>query len=205
MGSLTMGGAVQSPWTFRSVSIPTILIILLWSLSPLGSQATSHCAFIQQNYLTNGSTITHCQTDIRALMGSVFAGTDSFTPSLQSTDAWLQYANTSDNSSAANSFVDLISQLGGHHNSGLLSAADIWGNVRIPKLESLPEYTIDEPEKWLEVPWADMVVNYTSLIGIPFSALDLSMVSSDIQMRTAYFDLSVSQNLITTICLYSRQ
>lgn len=60
---------------------------------------------------------------------------------------------------------DTITILGGEGSAAIQAAMDIRGNVRIPRVEYLPEYDGDFPYQWLKTPWDHKILNYSSLFG----------------------------------------
>ena len=62
--------------------------------------------------------------------------------------AALQYSNGS-----SDNFTTTLSSLGSKTDILRSSSVDIWGNVRIPKLEVLPAFDVKNSQAWVEVPY----------------------------------------------------
>ncbi|GIZ44669.1 hypothetical protein CKM354_000786000 [Cercospora kikuchii] len=141
-GSTTVGGALSTQIMLRTPSIAGVALLIIWLMSPLGSQASLRVKghgsreFVESrevSYATLNQTFVQWQTDDRGNADSVAKGL---------------------------------------FNAALLgprvvktASVDTWNNVKIPALERLDE---GESGTWVDVP-SD--VEYSSLVGIPVSVL----------------------------------
>jgi hypothetical protein len=101
-------------------------------------------------------------------------------------------------------YRDIVIMLGGEKATALQAAVDSWGNIRIPKLESLPDYDSGDPHRWVAVPWQDSVQNYASLIGDRIEGVDWNFTGNttfNISSGYQHFDvseLSVLRSILTS-------
>jgi hypothetical protein len=74
--------------------------------------------------------------------------------------------------------------------------ADMWGNVRTPKLESLPEYDPSHPESWVDVQYRSQLINYASLVGARVEGLPEGITgNASWTMGASYHQFSVIRAL----------
>lgn len=142
LGSRTISGAVFTQVRLRAVNSVALGIIILWCLSPLGSQASLRVIYIAPQYLSNATSLIAMKT-FAAYEYTYAAGMSTgklsvgapFTASL------------------------LAGRLLQQQNQ------DLWGNVRLPSIENLhPNGT-----SWIDI--KDKPIEYTSLVGVPVGPL----------------------------------
>ncbi|KAJ4381903.1 hypothetical protein N0V86_003272 [Didymella sp. IMI 355093] len=86
-----------------------------------------------------------------------------------------------------------LQQLGGAEKVIAAAKTDVWGNVRMPYLEKLPEYNIETPYAWVDVP-VDETTVFESLIGVPIRGIPDNIVgNASFMVSAAYTTLKVSQ------------
>lgn len=89
-------------------------------------------------------------------------------------------------------YQDIVITLGGESSAGVQAATDLWGNIRMPNLHTLPEFDANEPHRWVNVPWQDSVHNYSSLVGEHFAGLERNFTGNTTFNTTAsYLTFSV--------------
>ncbi|KAM0253657.1 hypothetical protein ACHAQJ_007169 [Trichoderma viride] len=110
MGSLTIGGFLSTTYTLRALNVATIILLVVWTMSPLGSQASLLMFTKQPVIVTSPSTITYLDT---ILGNTQFSSGDLYVvPTLNALyNACLLEPNTTRNSDS-----------------------DLWGNVKIPDI-----------------------------------------------------------------------
>ena len=69
-----------------------------------------------------------------------------------------------------------VMTFGGESLAGIEAATDVWGNIRIPDLQTLPQYDDGNPHQWLHVPWQESVQNYSGLVGERIEGIQRSVV-----------------------------
>ena len=167
-GSTSFVGTVITAVTVRGAAFLTIVLLLLWALSPLGGQASFRSFDFQGNetetavvfpYLSmnNSDQIIGASSDritfvsrVNALFSAVVVG------SRNSTDAPM----------------------------------DIWGNVKIPYVDAVAKTRQSDADGWVELD-ADGVdtMEYSSLIGVPIGMNAATNSSARIQFETSYWTL----------------
>lgn len=177
MGSLTIGGTIVTALTLAKVLFrpSTLLLITLWSLSPLGSQAIFRAVFLKPAEATGTIEIQLYTPDrLTQITVSEFQGTDRTSPEilalfqnvLRTINSGTQYCNGS-----CDGFQQLAERLGGAAPAGLATAVDSWGNPRIPSLRGAPGYHTSNPDEWIMTPYTEYVQNYSSLLGVPIQGI----------------------------------
>jgi hypothetical protein len=68
--------------------------------------------------------------------------------------------------------------MGGEKTVAVQAAMDTWGNVRIPALQYLSDYNPDHPHRWIETPWNEMILNYSSLLGDRVDGVDRKSIGN---------------------------
>ena len=175
MESQTVFSTLRSAFSLRLFGFSTLILLILWSLNPIGGQASLRMLSLGTPANTQSTSITYMSLDPQiALRFDVFGGTSSVTyyrpliaslfgSALYSPEAAAQYLVGSEQD---NNFTDVISQLGGMHTAILRSEQDSWGNVRIPVLHLLPGFDPGAPDAWVHVP-EDEIPSFSSIIGVP--------------------------------------
>jgi hypothetical protein len=79
--------------------------------------------------------------------------------------------------------------MGGEKTVATQAAMDTWGNVRIPALQYQSEYNPDNPHQWVETPWDQKILNYSSLLGDRVDGVDRRSVGN-----TTFTIMSSSQH-----------
>jgi hypothetical protein len=146
LGSQTISSAFLTQVRLRAINTFAIFSVILWCLSPLGSQASLRVISIVDDYLEvpmNMSTVnTFSEYQYGYSEGVGEAGTRISSPV-----------------AAAISAASLL----GSRNQ------DLWGNIRFPMMENL-ETSSDE---WVDLPHTSNLT-YSSLVGTPVGTLPSS-------------------------------
>ncbi|KAL6920462.1 hypothetical protein FSST1_004488 [Fusarium sambucinum] len=177
--SQTTASALKNFITMGWIGSWVIVVLSVWSLSPLGGQAALRSLHRQQNptwmeipaayYLGNNRSEIHQYYRDGA---SVFSGASAMeslisdmrtilSASFSKQDTLVSHANSS-----SPYYNNTIADLGGQWEASRSGRKDLWRNVRIPFIELLPEYKSGSPHAWVPVP-EDEIVPYASLIGLP--------------------------------------
>ena len=186
-----MSSTIRSIFTLRSPALSTFFLVILWSLSPLGSQASLRAAYMTERSTTVTQEIKYTHWSIewqrkKPIQQKMLPRNIYFTALLDMTSG-LQYSNgTSD------SFDQLVGAFGGNRTAASQSATDTWGNIRIPNLRQLPGGNLMNSTEWIEVSWKENVLNYSSLIGIPSSRLTVQEGVSNYTITAGYHSFNVS-------------
>ncbi|KAL8337188.1 hypothetical protein RB601_008620 [Gaeumannomyces tritici] len=171
-GSRTVISAFITQFQLQSFNLLGFGIVLIWALSPVGSQAALRVGAIvpvvnniglDLSYLDVRSTYNPNDSDYSKLLAGTLFTTSILMPArAQSEDAW-----------------------------------DVWGNARIPMVESLDGSTSDMG--WISTEGRN--VSYASLIGIPMlvnSTLEAAEgVNVSFSFDTSYWWLNCSTQQVT--------
>jgi hypothetical protein len=153
----------------RSLSLLSLLLIAIWSLSPLGGQASLRII---------GSTV-HTSNTTRPLQ-YVNTSSDILQAEYEGGEAWSQYLPSKTLFGAA--------MLGSSSSTSL--SIDTWGNLKVPWIESLDPSTADT-EGWYPIPQLNSSDDFISLLGVPLSMITLaSNLTTSFSIQTSYWTLS---------------
>ncbi|KXG47219.1 uncharacterized protein PGRI_010890 [Penicillium griseofulvum] len=146
LGSQTITGAILTQIRLRAVNLLAIFTVLLWCLSPLGSQASLRVISIVHSYPGNSIDLTTLRTFIPYQYGYGQGIAEAVT-------------------SVANPMIASLSA------ASLLANRnqDLWGNIRFPVIENLETNNTN----WMNVPENDNMT-YASLVGVPVIGLPSS-------------------------------
>jgi hypothetical protein len=175
-GSMTIVQTIITQIQMSSVSLLGLLLIAIWSLSPLGGQASLR--IIDSTTKSSNTSQLFQYIDVSSnILGAEYSGGSS--PEL--------YVP-----------VDVLfgaAMLGSP--SASLSSVDAWGNLKVPWIENLESSKFDA-EGWYPVPQLNSSDHFTSLIGVPLSMIsDASNLATSFNMETSYWTLEcpVFENL----------
>ncbi|RFU25800.1 hypothetical protein B7463_g10535, partial [Scytalidium lignicola] len=162
IGSISISGALLTQAQLLAFNIPGLLIVVLWCLSPVGSQASLRVVSVVRSFPTNTSTLT---------------AMDPF--------AVYQYGSAAGLSEA---FTTVASPLIAAMMSAFLLSnrnQDLWGNIRLPSIECL---THEGDTGWVEIS-NSVNAEYPSIVGIPFIGLP-STGNSTFALSGSYLNLT---------------
>jgi len=168
LGSTSIFATVVTQLKFRNIGFVGAGLIILWTLSPIGGQASLRVLDFSTATTTQPQTMQYLD------MNSTFEPGDM--GAIGELDAESAIFTSQALYGAA-----LLSPL-----STKVSAMDTWGNVKIPMIEHLSNLTQDS-EGWYEVGGGNTTV-FSSLIGIPTSNL-IAEINSTFNMETSYWVL----------------
>jgi hypothetical protein len=194
-----------------------VALFLVWSLSPIGGQGALRATTLSTNVRTRDLTLSSYPfSNLSAYTHNIFESGDSGSLTMinryvapaqaafATQDLGLHHANQS-----SNGFTAAVKQAGGLEEAVRITQRDLWRNVRIPFLHSLPGYNEKENE-WISVQ-NDIIPDYSSLIGVPIRGLlALKSGNASFIIGTNYQTVMVSpvlntaRNLLTVhsaICL----
>lgn len=171
MASQTVWGTFESQWLMQRLTVVGAHLLLLWTLSPIGGQASLRL-------LGNDVAAVWDTTKVRYLE----TGPGSTSKFLSAADSSLFSAIDS----------TYVSSLLAPENVKLASQ-DTWGNVKIPRLELL-NTSLGNPEGWITVPPTTKAEQYSSLAGLPIVGLP-SDGDSTFKIESSYLSLQCSDYL----------
>ncbi|QQK43970.1 Ribosomal protein S2, conserved site [Penicillium digitatum] len=143
LGSQTITGAFLTQIRLRTMNFVAVFIVLLWCLSPLGSQASLRIISIVPSYPANPIELTSFNTFTAYQFGY------SQVMSMAKTSVAIPMT-------ASMSAASLLSTRN----------QDLWGNIRFPAIENLEKTSTG----WMHVPQNDNLT-YASLVGVPVIGL----------------------------------
>ncbi|KAM0386202.1 hypothetical protein ACHAPY_000754 [Fusarium culmorum] len=177
--SQTTASALKNAMTMGWIGSWAILVLIVWSLSPLGGQAALRSLHRQQSPISTKTPAAYFlgnnESEIQTYYFNgavVFQGASSHASyisdmrttlavSFSKKDTLVSHANSS-----SPHYNETITGLGGKREASRSGRRDLWRNVRIPFIELLPGYRSDDPHAWIPVS-DDEIVPYASLIGLP--------------------------------------
>ena len=173
--------------------------MLVWTLSPIGGQGALRATALGANVRTVDYNLSSYPFSyLRAYGGGPFNSGASGGASLMNqyqTPAWAAFASQDLGLHHANgssdSFTAAVEQAGGVEEAVRMTQRDLWRNVRVPFIHSLPGYSAAQDD-WISVQ-SNTIPDYSSLIGVPvrgFPALRSGNASSIIE--TSYQTVIVS-------------
>ncbi|EKD19548.1 hypothetical protein MBM_02785 [Drepanopeziza brunnea f. sp. 'multigermtubi' MB_m1] len=172
VGSRTVGGTIITQLRLRSISIVGLGLILVWLLSPLGSQSVLR--------ILSTSTKPIVSTDFQISYLNLRQASQASTPAF---NEWFS------------SFAAMFTSAMLAPHAAKNSTMDPWGNVRIPLFSSLPRNSSDT-NGWRQVS-NNITPVYTSLFGIPVSGLPLG--NSTFTIESSYTELTCSNRTSTLV------
>lgn len=168
MGSFSAGSTLITQLFLRRTNFIALLLIAIWSLSPLGSQSCLQLLRVGNVPVTKNVGIDYLNTDaFNAFQGADDAGS---IPSLNA----LLFASLTSPASIRNSSMDL------------------WRNVKVPDISRL---AMSEETDGQLVKVAN-TTKFSSLLGIPLAGVT-DQGNTSFQMETSYIAVHCYDNIIT--------
>lgn len=167
IGSQSVGGTVTTQLLLRRINALALILLGVWSLSPLGSQSCLNILSVEDRLVASNITLYHFDTQGAPMFQE---GVGAYSVILPSLNAILE-ASLIAPASIRNSSVDL------------------WGNVKVPDLSRLPRNVSANSLGWLNLSSNSGTITYSSLLGIPVSGL-VEGGNTTFTMWTSYITLS---------------
>ncbi|KAJ4139776.1 hypothetical protein NW768_001120 [Fusarium equiseti] len=193
MGSLTMTSTLKLLVWVHLVSFWSPLLILAWTLSPLGGQSVLRAVTINTEVIQHDFPIVSYPSTnwtagfdwLPVLYAPPFGLRTIFGAAFSSSSTRLMHANGS-----SPKFGDTLKQVGGPDEARRIMQQDTWGNARIPFLHMLDGYDSTDPHAWVDVP-NDAVPPYESLIGVPIRGIPPTREgNATMLIQSSYISLS---------------
>lgn len=188
-GSQTLGGTVRSIFLFQRYDLWTLVLVIAWTFSPLGSQAFIRSYRVADRIGFNKFNVTVPDFGKISEVSELRRTSDTYRNNLvvttyldqlRTVGARNQYTENAESSS-----YDGVSV--GFH-------ADSYGNPRIPRPSDLERSESSDSEGWFQVP-ENRSVNFMSLIGVPVGAYD-GIGNFSFTVSTNYTEVSNVSSLI---------
>lgn len=146
LGSNTISGALITQVQLRAFNILGLILVVLWCLSPLGSQASLRVVSVRRSFPSDVTSLKALDTFAEYELGSAEGESEALTTVRAPFTAAMMSASLLKNRNQ-----------------------DLWGNIRIPAIERLVVF--DESTTWLDIP-DPTSVEYPSLVGVPLTGLE---------------------------------
>ncbi|MCJ1393765.1 hypothetical protein MMC18_006641 [Xylographa bjoerkii] len=173
ISSHSVAGAIKQPFLLRRLDWISIALLILWSLSPLASQAMQHMATTGFSAITNTTQIFYVSTTGSNYVFNAGLGT-SLLSSLTEVDGLYSAG-----------FVA--------PNSVLYSPQDSWNNTKIPRLDLLQGQS--SQDGWFETSTVFVPTAYSSMLGIPFNLTE-PVLGLDMTFQSAYLTITECSPLV---------
>lgn len=146
LGSRTVFGTLSTPLRLRTLHLCIPILIALWSLSPLGGQASLRIIWLDAHYTNTTRDVTYLNTS------SMFqvTGADARTAFEGNINAMFQGAFVSPGSLKRD-------------------VQDTYGNLKVPLIESFSQEKQPDESGWYAV--ETIGLEYSSLLGLPSTRL----------------------------------
>ncbi|CAG9985161.1 unnamed protein product [Clonostachys byssicola] len=180
IGSQTLFSAIERQVLLRGQYLLGISIIIIWALSPLGGQSALRLLAVSPEILSTNTTIRYLPIDqaLNTVMSPDFGASNPVR-------SWPKWAPI---------FMTAVTTSYQYQNS----SQDMFGNVRIPSLDSLPSTTNDS---WTVINHSESIP-YSSLLGIPVGGLPANGTTS-FNLTSRYFGIQCKSSKHTSsIAIY---
>ncbi|KAF9871020.1 hypothetical protein CkaCkLH20_11437 [Colletotrichum karsti] len=175
MGSRTVGSTVTTIFALRSLNILAIGLLLIWSISPIGAQAILRMLETQTQPIVEPTNITYFNN--RALPESIFFRLPPSTSDDGNSHALF--------ASLATLYTILISTPKDIKSETM----DLWGNVKIPVLDS-------DSAEWKDIPDNSTDIQYYSLTGIPIRSTGAGNTTLSLESSHIHVDCPTANRFI---------
>jgi hypothetical protein len=170
--STSLTSTVTSQLQLRVLSVLGVALVAVWSLSPIGGQASVRI-------MTIGSKDTQVPDTFSYMTNNGYLG--AYTPADMDQQG---------KSSAGVVFVAALMGSAATKSSPL----DLWGNVKIPRIEGYEDAGPANDEGWYDVDARD-VDAFSSLIGIPIAGInETNFIEYVTRVQTSYLSLQCYLN-----------
>ncbi|KAE8375522.1 hypothetical protein BDV26DRAFT_283426 [Aspergillus bertholletiae] len=159
-GSSTFLSTLSTQFSLRAVNLLALFLVILWSISPLGSQSILRMVHIQPTTATRAVGVSYANDTRIATDWDYIRRTSSIGPTMY--DSSLLSPN-------------VVKQ----------SPLDIWGGVKVP-LVGLGGST-PKTSDWIDLTTSN--VNYSSLAGIRLGGITDEIGETTFTMEASYFNL----------------
>ncbi|MCJ1477820.1 hypothetical protein MMC13_006493 [Lambiella insularis] len=169
ISSHSVASAIKQPFLLRKINWLSLVLLCLWSLSPLAGQALLRMSYVVTGGATS-PTLLHYQDTVQYNV-AFGAGGDNYTAGGYSAEIDGIYGAL------------LLSPLIEQQEDG----QDKWSNPRIPLLEQFVNTTQADDEGWYD---ATMSLAFSSLVGIPIAGFpDTTTNTYNFTVHSSYLTL----------------
>ncbi|KAI5200955.1 hypothetical protein E4T39_05451 [Aureobasidium subglaciale] len=173
LASQTVWGTLESQILLRRFTLFGAHLFLLWSLSPLGGQAS-----------------------LRILETTASSRTEVGSPVLYLPTGGMSYHAVANDILMTGDAATPLAAINSLYSANLLAPAsvktsgvDTWGNIKIPRLSTVDGSTLSS-DGWSTIPRLTSADNYTSLSGLPLAGLVREVRTlQELTFEYAYLDI----------------
>lgn len=177
LSTKTVFDAFILQWSFGALSLPTILIGLLWGMSPAGGQASLRILYRTNQTSVSPSTIRYMDTGPLGLLHTYVTLLEGY--DMQPNQSTIPFSMTS--SFAAALMQDIETKTG---------PRDSWGNPKIPRIDTLNRSAADE-NGWIDVSKVPTVESFISLFDLPLLSVP-NEGTVEFGIESTYVQLSIA-------------
>lgn len=171
-GSQNLLAAFERALFLPGLGFLSIVVMLLWTLSPVGGQSALRVLSRKILSTSNTTIVYYFDTTSTGDEAGAWTGAESVATFDNPINAILQASLTS------------LERVKGR---------DIWGNIKIPVLQYVPSYTAGQSEDgWYDFDENDYHSPYSSLTGLLVSGLNKTM-ETNIIIESSYFNLTCAE------------
>jgi hypothetical protein len=160
-GSTTVASTLKTQLMLRQYNFVAVLLLLLWSLSPLGGQGVLRLITVADQRVVAPASVYYLTPNTTSVLihdpGYVISGIGAV-------------------------YLSSIISL----NSTQNGPQDSWGNIKVPRIESLKD-VLPDADGWKVLPEGPPV-SYSSLVGV--TVANVSARGNSTFVMTSYFELS---------------
>lgn len=181
--STTLASAIITPFRLRLFHFAPVALLIVWALSPLGSQASLRILSIRERQPNSTSTLDYMDINSRyQLTDSEGDVRTSVMPVNVIFSTALLFSGT----------------LGNHYQ-------DVWGNIRVPVIEDIESFLGPRYNSagWISVPTGSISTIWASLIGLP-SSIDIATEYSQFTLETGYIYLDQVKMNVSSVAISQR-
>jgi hypothetical protein len=174
MGSNSVANSIKQPFLLRRFDLVTIALLILWSLSPLATQALQRMSFDDQQDTISSTTVWYL---------------DTWTYNVEFNNQSLAYSQSDLNYGPIMSHFFEASTIPPAQDQAVYQ--DPWGRPKIPIVKLLDNSTVDS-EGWIDASTATAMADFSSNYGIPLQQPQVNDAAYNFNISSSYLDFSCS-------------
>ncbi|KAK2016784.1 hypothetical protein LZ32DRAFT_615036 [Colletotrichum eremochloae] len=156
-----MANTVLSAYTLSLFNTWTILLLIVWTFNPLGSQSSLRSLYLQDRSMFQTGLLSYIGESLSLGPSEAPTPENVYIGALSNAEIGTQYCN------------------------------DPWGSPKIPRLRYIPGFDSSQPQNWLSVPWKERVLEYSSFIGKRIHGLDPGFIGNvTFTIVTSYIEVT---------------
>lgn len=175
LGSRTFGGTIVTQISLGTVNFVGIGLVLIWVLSPLGTQAILRVLETRPEPITSSADVVFMETALNTGLTGMTA--ESQHDQARTTTFFAQLGNSLSSLLNVPQYIQA-------------DTMDLWGNVKIPFLGTgYDNTTVRTPATdWQDVVWGPKQERFSALAGIPLGSIPQG--NTTLYLETGYIELN---------------